>query len=86
MVKIAKFHAVGYAFALKNPETVKTWNLKSWCDKVTNDPGFIGYMESCFENFIKDLETEEPDLAKSVANFKKRWLEVYKSKINIDKR
>ena len=84
LVKIAKFHSTSYAFTRKYPEKVKSWNLKSWCDKVTNDPGFIGFMESCFDSFIKDLETEENhlDLIKPVANLKTRWIEVYKGTVH----
>ena len=43
-------------------------------------------MDTCFDSFIKDLENEDPDLAKAVTNLKKVWLKVYKEKINVDER
>jgi len=89
LVKIAKFHCTGYAYnmkRLKNPGQGKNWDLKSWCEKNINDSEFIGYMDTCFDSFIKDLEREDPDLAKAVKNLKKVWLKVYKDKINVDER
>lgn len=88
VVKIAKFHCAGYAYNMNRIRTGegKNWNLKSWCEKNINDPEFIGYMDTCFDSFIKDLENEDPDLAKAVTNLKKVWLKVYKEKINVDQR
>merc|ERR1711862_465529 len=83
---MAKFHSVAYAFNAKNPQVVKNWNLTSYREKLTNDPGSIPVMETSFDNLIKDLEKENLDLAKSAFDLKKRWLEVYQSQILIDRR
>jgi len=85
LVKIAKFHCAAYAFQLKNPEKVKTWNLKSWYEKASDNSGFLSLMEDSFEDVIKDFENEKSDLLKSVLNLKMKWLEVFKDQNSRDK-
>ena len=39
-----------------------------------------------FEKLIKDLENDEPDLINSVNDFKSKWIDLYKSKVCVDRR
>ena len=82
LVKIAGFHAVAYAYNMKN----ENFEWESWQLQNSNDPEFFKLVESCFDDFIKDLRTEEPKLVEPISNLKKRWLDVYKTKIIIDER
>ena len=86
IVKIATFHSVAYAFNFYNPETVKKWNLTSWRENYVEDPEMIGMINNGFKKMIKDLENDEPDLINSVNDFKSKWIDLYKSKVCVDRR
>ena len=86
LVKIAKFHSATYAFNLKYPEKVQSWKLKCWLNEWLKDAGFYRLMDTCFDNFIKDLEKENCDLIKPVTNLKEKWLELYKASLVVDER
>ena len=83
LVKMAKFHAMAYAFNAKNPAKVKNWNLRSWCEKASKHTDFIALMESCFDKLVKNYETEKkPDLVKSVDNLQSHWISLYSGKVD----
>jgi hypothetical protein len=83
LVKMAKFHAMAYAFNAKNPAKVKDWNLRSWCEKASKHTGFIALMESCFDKLIKNYESEKkPGLVKSVDNLQSHWISLYSEKVD----
>ena len=83
LVKMAKFHAMAYAFNAKNPAKVKNWNLRSWCEKASKHTDFIVLMKSCFDKLVKNYETEKkPDLVKSVDNLQSHWISLYSGKVD----
>ena len=83
LVKMAKFHAMAYAFNAKNPAKVKNWNLRSWCEKASKHTNFLALMESCFDKLVKHYETEKKsDLIKSVGNLQMHWISLYNGKVD----
>jgi len=83
LVKMAKFHAMAYAFNAKNPAKVKNWNLRSWCEKASKHTNFLALMESCFVKLVKHYETEKKsDLIKSVDNLQSHWISLYNGKVD----
>ena len=55
-VNMAKFHSMAYAYKAHNSDTVKNWNLRSWCEKASKRPDFIDLMKKCFNSLDKDFE------------------------------
>ena len=86
LVKMAKFHSAAYAYNLKYPDKVQSWKLKCWLNEWLKDPGFYKLMDTCFDNFIKDLEKENPALIEPVTNLKQKWLELFKASLVVDER
>ena len=86
IIKIAKFHSASYAFNLNHPDKVQSWKLKCWINEWFKDPGIYKLMDTCFNNIIKDLEKENPDLIKPVSNLKQKWLELFKASLVFDER
>ena len=83
LVKMAKFHAMAYAFNAKNPAKVKNWNLRSWCEKASKHTNFLAIMESCFDKLVKHYETEKKsDLIKSVGNLQMHSISLYNGKVD----
>ena len=62
LIKIAHFHAVGYAYQVKNSSSNQ--RFESWQLQNSSDPEFIKLVGKCFDDFIKDLQTEDPKLVK----------------------
>ena len=86
LIKIAKFHSAAYAFNMKYPDKVQSWKLKCWLNEWFKDPEIDKLMNTCFDNFIKDLENDNPDLITPVSNLKQKWLELFKASLVFDDR
>ena len=72
LVKMAIFHSVAFTFNLKNPNTVRKWNLKPWSDKALTKPRYVNLMEKCFELFQNENDTN-PSLINVATTLKNTW-------------
>ena len=57
-VNMAKFHSMAYAYKALNSDTVRNWNLRSWCEKASKRPDFIDLMKRCFKTLAEDFEDD----------------------------
>ena len=74
--KLAKFHAMSFAFIQDNQELIKSWELYSTHEKYKSDL----QMEYCFTNYAKMIDIiakEKPMLRKPLEHLKDHWYDYF---------
>ena len=74
--KLAKFHALSFAFIKDNQALIKSWNLTSTHEKYKSDL----QLEYCFTNYAKMVDIiakEKPKLRKPLEHLREHWYDYF---------